>query len=122
MADIPVVNIRIPSGHSITLSLDEFWLALLGLVDFEGDWDALRTAAGLVTDGETKAAIISQRLLPVAEYLPGLLQRGVDSFELLTARHWFRHRTCQPVTAPAFKAQGRSDSQDDSPMQDGSRS
>ena len=118
MAEIPVVNIRLPSGPNITLTLDEFWLALLGLVDFEGDWEALQTAAGLVTDGETKAALISDRILPVAEYLTALLQRGVDAFELLTARHWFRHRACQTVSPPPIKAPGRSDSQDGLLQQD----
>jgi hypothetical protein len=97
MAELPVVNIHIPFGPDISLSLDEFWLALLGLVDFEGDWEALLTASGLVTDGAAKANLITNRLLPVSDHLPVLLQRGVDAFELLTARHWFRHRSCQPV-------------------------
>jgi hypothetical protein len=78
----------------MTLSLDEYRLALLGLVDFEGDWPALETATMFVTDGSAKATLVRERLLPLADSLSLLVYRGVDTFELLVARHWFRHKAC----------------------------
>jgi hypothetical protein len=86
----PVVTIRTPDGTDIGLSLNEYRLAMIGLVDFDGDWAALQTAAAFVVDGEGKKTLIRERLLPLSAHLQALLARGVDSLELLAARHWFR--------------------------------
>ena len=92
-------NLTTPSGLTIVLSPDEYRLALVGLVDFEGSWDALQTATHLVVDGQAKAALIRERLIPVADALPGLLAEGVDVFQLWAARHWFDSQTCRPMSS-----------------------
>jgi hypothetical protein len=84
------VTIR-PNGAPVfTLTLNEYRLALLGLVDFAGDWDALETATTFVVDGAKKAALVRDHLRPQAAHLDVLLARGLDGLELLAARHWFR--------------------------------
>ncbi len=92
----PVVSIRAPGGKKIDLDLNEYRLALLLLVDFGGDWDAMRLAATLVTDGPAKMAVAHERLEPITGHLHTLLARGVDSLELLAARFWFREETVEP--------------------------
>ena len=89
--DDPVITLRKPDGGLLSLTMNEFRLALLALVDFEGDWDALLTASAFVPDAAGKAALVRDRLRPVADMLPPLLNRGIDSLELLSARHWFRN-------------------------------
>jgi hypothetical protein len=86
----PVVTIRPAGEPPFTLTLNEYRLALLGLVDFAGDWDALETATTFVVDGDTKAVLVREHLRPQAAHLDVLLARGVDGLELLAARHWFR--------------------------------
>jgi len=86
-----VVSLRLVSGESIGLTWNEYRLALIGLVDFAGDWQALETAAALVVDGAAKAQLARERLQPLAGHLGVLLNRGLDGIELLTARHWFRN-------------------------------
>jgi hypothetical protein len=95
MTDHPGAVLTTPSGLTISLSRDEAQLALLGLVDFEGHWDALQAATAFVVDGPAKAAIIRERLC----HLPALLGFGVDSLEMLAARHWFRARSCSQAIA-----------------------
>jgi hypothetical protein len=85
---------RIPSlGASCAEELTnaEFRLALIGLVDFDANWPALVLAAAYVPGGEHKAEIVNSRLLPLSDSLPSILERGVDSVELVAARFWFRH-------------------------------
>ncbi len=83
------VPLHTPDGI-LELTLDEYRLALLGLIDFEGNFDALLLASSMVKDGEGKARIVRERLAPIAVYLPALLARGIDSIELLSIRYWFR--------------------------------
>ena len=78
-----------PSGLAVTLSPDEYWLALLWLIDFEAAWEGLEAATLFVADGQAKLALIRQRVRPLAEDLAPLGER-VDSLALLAARHWFR--------------------------------
>ena len=78
-----------PSGLVVTLSPDEYRLALLWLIDFEAAWEGLETAALFVADGQAKLALIRQRVRPLANDLTPLGER-VDSLALLAARHWFR--------------------------------
>ena len=92
-------NLTTPSGVTIVLSPDEYRLALLGLVDFEGGWAIMQMAAEMVVDGEAKAALIRERLVPVADALPGLLAEGVDVFQLWAARHWFDSQTCRTAAS-----------------------
>ena len=78
-----------PSGLSVTLSPDEYRLALLWLIDFEAAWEGLETATPFVVDGQAKLALIRQRVRPLADDLAPLGEH-VDSLALLAARHWFR--------------------------------
>jgi hypothetical protein len=78
-----------PSGLAVSLSPDEYRLALLWLIDFEAAWEGLEAATAFVTDGEAKLALIRQRLRPLADDLSPLGQH-VDSLVMLAARHWFR--------------------------------
>jgi hypothetical protein len=78
-----------PSGLTVTLSPDEYRLALLWLIDFESSWEGLEAATLFVADGQAKLALIRQRLRPLAHDLAPLGTR-VDSLALLAARHWFR--------------------------------
>jgi hypothetical protein len=87
----PVASLRLANGESASLTWNEYRLALIGLVDFAGDWQALETAATLVVDGAAKAVLVRERLLPLATHLGVLLNRGLDGLEMLTARHWFRN-------------------------------
>ncbi len=91
--DRAAVAIRVDRSTIMELDLDEYRLALLWLVDFERDWDAFEMAAKLVVDGAAKAGIAAVRLRPMAEHLPALAKRGVDSLELLAARYWFRQES-----------------------------
>ena len=79
-----------PSGLAVTLSPDEYRLALLWLIDFEAAWEGLETATMFVADGQAKLALIRQRVRPLADDLTPLGAR-VDAMALLAARHWFRH-------------------------------
>jgi hypothetical protein len=83
------VTILTPSGLTVTLSPDEYRLALLWLFDFEAAWEGLEAATLFVADGDAKLALIRQRLRPLADDL-ALLGEHVDSLALLAARHWFR--------------------------------
>jgi hypothetical protein len=78
-----------PSGLVVTLSPDEYRLALLWLIDFEAAWEGLETATMFVADGQAKLALIRQRVRPLADDLTPLGEH-VDSLALLAARHWFR--------------------------------
>jgi hypothetical protein len=86
----PAVTIRTPSGPRVELSLAEYRMALLWLVDFAGQWEPLETATSLVVDSATKAVLIRDHLRPAAQHLPTLASRGVDALEMLAARYWFR--------------------------------
>jgi len=88
-------------GGVLALTSNEYRLALLGLVDFAGQWSALETATSFVVDGPVKRSLIRERLLPQAEDLPALMQRDVDALDLLAARYWFRHGACDPRPGPA---------------------
>jgi hypothetical protein len=79
-----------PSGLAVTLSPDEYRLALLWLFDFEAAWEGLEAATMFVTAGEAKLALIHQRVRPLAADLAPLGER-VDALALLAARHWFRY-------------------------------
>ena len=59
-------TVKTPSGLTLALSPDETRLALLGVVDFEGDWEAMEAATTLVVDGPAKASLIRDRLAPAA--------------------------------------------------------
>ena len=84
------ISFLTPSGLAVTLSPDEFRLALLWLIDFEAAWEGLETATLFVTDGQAKLALIRQRVRPLADELAPLGEH-VDSLTLLAARQWFRH-------------------------------
>jgi hypothetical protein len=84
------VSFLAPSGLTVTLSPDEYRLALLGQIEFEGAWEGLETATLFVADGPAKLALIRQRVRPLADDLTPLGD-GVDSLTLVAARHWFRH-------------------------------
>jgi len=86
---------KTPSGLSLALSPDELRLALLGVVDFEGDWEALEAATTLVVDGTAKAALIRERLAPAAAHVTGHFAADVNVLELLAARRWFDTQPCQ---------------------------
>jgi hypothetical protein len=95
--DISSVTFRTPSGLPVSLSVAEYRLALLGLVDFAGAWDALELATTFVIDGPAKLALIQERLRPLAGYLSPVTQR-VDALEMLAARHWFRRGAISEVS------------------------
>jgi hypothetical protein len=97
VSDAPSATFRTPSGLPVSLSAAEYRLALLGLVDFAGDWDALELATSFVSDGPAKLALIQKRLRPLADTLSPLAQR-VEALELLTARHWFRRGAASEVS------------------------
>lgn len=82
------------------LSLAEQQLALLGLCDFEEQWDILEAATRLVVDGEAKAALIRQRLAPLADQLQALVAADVVPYQLWIARRWFATQLCQAETSP----------------------
>jgi len=86
---------KTPSGLPLALSPDELRLALLGVVDFEGDWEALEAATTLVVDGTAKAALIQERLAPAAAHVTGHFAADVNVLELLAARRWFDTQPCQ---------------------------
>ena len=86
------------SGLSIELSPDAYRLALLGRVDFAGQWSALTAAAGWVVDGAAKTALIRERLLPIAGILGGVGSQ-VDAMEMVIVRHWFRNLPCSTTAA-----------------------
>lgn len=82
------------------LSADERRLALLGLCDFEGQWDVLEAATRLVVDGEAKAALI-RRLTLQADQLAALAKDEAIAYQLWIARRWFATQFCRDETAPA---------------------
>jgi hypothetical protein len=86
----PAVLIRGADGTRLELTLAEYRLALLCLVDFEGRWEGLEAATGFVPDGSGKSSLIRERLRPHAFQLSAITSRGVDSIEMLAARFWFR--------------------------------
>ena len=84
------INFQTPSGLSVTLSPDEYRLALLWLVDFEGAWEGLEAATAFVIDGEAKLALIRRLYVqPLTDDLASLGQH-VEPLAMLAARHWFR--------------------------------
>ncbi len=89
----PAVVIRSRSGERIELTLPEYRLALLWLVDFEQHWEGLERAAEFVPDGPAKLALVRGHLREVSDQLPALASRGIDSLELLAARLWFRQES-----------------------------
>jgi hypothetical protein len=91
-------TVKTSSGLTVPLSPDETRLALLGVVDFEGDWDALEAATTLVVDGPAKASLIRGRLAPVAAGFTGHFASDVNVLDLLAARHWFDTQPCQTMT------------------------
>ena len=99
-------TVKTPSGLTLALSPDETRLALLGVVDFEGDWEAMEAATTLVVDGPAKASLIRDRLAPAAAQLPGHFAAEVGVLDLLSARHWFDTQPCQSA-ARQKKAGGK---------------
>jgi hypothetical protein len=88
----------ISSGLTGALSTDESRLALLGVVDFEGDWEALAAAPPWVVDGPTKANLIRGRLAPAAAEFTSQFAAEVKVLDLLAARHWFATQPCRKGT------------------------
>jgi hypothetical protein len=86
----PAVLIRSAGGTRLELTLAEYRLALLCLVDFDGEWEGLEAATGFVPDASAKVALIRGRLRPHASQLSAITSRGVDAIEMLAARFWFR--------------------------------
>ena len=84
------ISFLAPSGLTVTLSPEEYRLALLWLIDFEAAWEGLETATLFVADGQAKLALIRQRVRPLADDLAPLGEH-VDAMALLAARRWFRH-------------------------------
>jgi hypothetical protein len=99
-------TVKTPPGLPPALSPDETRLALLGVVDFEGDWEAMEAATTLVVDGPAKASLIRDRLAPAAAQFTGQLAADVNVLDLLSARHWFDTQPCQSAARPK-KAGGR---------------
>jgi hypothetical protein len=93
-------TIRTPSGLVFALSPDEIRLALLGVVDFEGNWEAMEAATVLVVDGPAKASLTRDRLALVAAQLEEHFAAEVNVLDLLAARHWFDTQPCRSVTQP----------------------
>jgi hypothetical protein len=93
-------TLRTPSGLALALSPDESRLALLGVVDFEGDWEAFEAATSLVVDGPAKASLIRARLAPAAAQFSDRVAADVNVLELLAARHWFDTQPCQRAVRP----------------------
>jgi len=93
-------TVKTSSGLTPALSLDETRLALLGMVDFEGDWEAMEAATTLVVDGPAKASLIRDRLAPAAAGFTGHFAADVNVLDLLAARHWFDTQPCQSATRP----------------------
>ena len=93
-------TVKTPSGLTPALSPDETRLALLGVVDFEGDWEAMEAATALVVDGPAKASLIRDRLAPASAQLPGHFAAEVGVLDLLAARHWFDTQPCQSAMRP----------------------
>jgi hypothetical protein len=93
-------TVKTPSGLTFALSPDETRLALLGVVDFEGDWEAMEAATTLVVDGPAKASLIRDRLAPTAAEFTGHFAADVNVLDLLAARHWFDTQPCQSTTRP----------------------
>ncbi|MCU0502033.1 MAG: hypothetical protein MUC51_09765 [Anaerolineae bacterium] len=91
---------KTPPWPPPALTPDETRLALLGVVDFEGDWAALEAATALVVDGPAKASLIRDRLAPMAAQLQGHFAAEVGVLDLLAARHWFDTQPCQSATQP----------------------
>lgn len=107
MTDPSGLSFRMPSGLTVALSPDEYRLALLAQVDFEGQWEGLETATAFVVDGPAKARLIREHLLPIAGLLSMLLNRKVDALELLVVRHWFRNEACQATVLQDFAEEAR---------------
>jgi len=93
-------TVKTLSGLTFALSPDETRLALLGVVDFEGDWEAMEAATTLVVDGPAKASLIRDRLAPTAAEFTGHFAADVNVLDLLAARHWFDTQPCQSTTRP----------------------
>jgi len=93
-------TVTTPSELTLALSPDEARLALLGVVDFEGDWEAMEAATTFVVDGPAKASLIRDRLALAAAEFTGHFAGDVNVLELLAARHWFDTQPCQKVTRP----------------------
>ena len=93
-------TVKTPSGLTPALSPDETRLALLGVVDFEGDWEAMEAATTLVVDGPAKASLIRDRLAPAAAQFTDHFAADVNVLDLLAARHWFDTQPCQSTTRP----------------------
>ncbi len=104
-----------PSNLISLLSADEQRLALLGLYDFEGRWDTLEAATIMVVDGEAKAALVRERLMPLADQLPALVADDVAAHQLWIARHWFDTQFCQAAATteqPERRARAKSKAED----------
>ena len=94
------------SGPTPVLSPDEARLALLSVVDFEGDWEAMEAATALVVDGPAKAGLIRGRTAPAPAQVTDHPAADVNVLELLAARHWFDTQPCQSAARPK-KAGGK---------------
>jgi hypothetical protein len=84
----------------LDLSTAESRLALLGEVDFEGDWDALERATAWVVDGPAKAALIRTRLAPAAAQRSLTVAEEISVVDLVAARHWFDTQPCDKAAQP----------------------
>jgi len=93
-------TVTTPSELTLALSPDEARLVLLGVVDFEGDWEAMEAATTFVVDGPAKASLIRDRLAPTAAEFTGHFAADVNVLDLLAARHWFDTQPCQRTTRP----------------------
>jgi hypothetical protein len=94
-------TVRTPSGLASALSSpDETRLGLLGVVDFEGDWEAMEAATMSVVDGPAKASLIRDRLVPIAAQLEDHFAAEINVLDLLAARHWFDTQPSRSMTQP----------------------
>ena len=79
-----------PTQGEQVFTFNDYWLAILCYVDYEGDWKALRRATVNVTDGRTKRRLID-RLSKVNPSTLEVMLRQIYEEDVEEARDWFRH-------------------------------
>ncbi len=87
-----------PAQGEQIFTFNDYWLAILCYVDYDGDWAALRRATANVTDKQTKRRLID-RLATVDPKTLQIMLHEIYEDEVEEARDWFRHHDVVETSA-----------------------
>ncbi len=87
-----ILEVHSPEHGVVQFTINDYWLAVVCYAEHNGDWQALREAAGKVVDGKAKQERIDFIISHGPDSLTTLLMHGVSEESVIEAFDWFYER------------------------------